>query len=43
MEKKEYSRAKIVITEFEVEDVITSSGMIMPDGEDDDMELLPKG
>lgn len=36
MEK--YTRAQIVITEFETEDVITSSGIVP--GEDD-MEVLP--
>ncbi len=36
MEK--YTRAQIVITEFETEDVITSSGIIQ---DNDDMEILP--
>ncbi len=39
MEKEQYIRAELQITEFETEDVITSSGDIVP-GEDD-TELLP--
>ncbi len=39
MEKEQYIRAELQITEFETEDVITSSGDIVL-GEDD-LELLP--
>lgn len=36
--KEKYNRAEITITEFETEDVITSSSI---NQEEDDMELLP--
>lgn len=39
MEKKEYNRAEITITEFETEDVITTSGIT---GDNDDLEFLPE-
>lgn len=39
MEKEQYIRAELQITEFETEDVITASGDIVLD--EDDLELLP--
>lgn len=39
MEKEQYIRAELQVTEFETEDVITSSGDIVLD--EDDLELLP--
>lgn len=38
MEKEQYTRAELEFSEFEVEDVITSSGDYTPD--DDETEIL---
>lgn len=38
MENLEYTRAELVITEFEAEDILTSSSIIQ---DEDDMEILP--
>lgn len=41
MEKERYIRAEMNITEFETEDVITTSTIVPPVPEDNETEIMP--